>query len=92
MSPVAVVLSIKRRFTVFTPISALQLLCGKATEHRRWCTSQSLRIRRVAAAVNSGPPSEASSSGIPYVTKIRLRHVISPWAPLADCSIMGQLE
>ena len=31
-SPLGPVLSISNRFTVFTPISALQLPCGKATE------------------------------------------------------------
>ena len=52
-------------FTVLTPISALQLLCGNATELRRWWTPQSFKNCVVALAVNAGPPSEASSSGMP---------------------------
>ena len=42
---------------------------------------QSVRNWRVVLEVNSGPPSEDSSSGIPKVTKVRLRQTISPVAP-----------
>ena len=37
-SPFGPVLSVMSRFIVFTPISAQQLLWGKATDERRWCT------------------------------------------------------
>ena len=48
-----------------TPISAQQLLCGKATELRRWCTPNWRTKVRVTMATNSGPPSDESSSGMP---------------------------
>ena len=38
MSPLSVVLSVMRRFMVLTPISALVLLCGKATDDSLWWT------------------------------------------------------
>ena len=44
---------------VLTPISALELLCGNATELRRWWTPQSFRNVAVALAMKTGPPSEA---------------------------------
>jgi hypothetical protein len=37
------VLLLMMRLTVLTPISALQLECGNATEERRWLTPQSLK-------------------------------------------------
>ena len=42
--------------------------------------------------VNSGPPSEVSSSLIPKVTNVRRNRVVSPSVPVADASTMGQLE
>ena len=39
----------------------------------------------------SGPPSEVSSSLMPYVTKIRRRAAMSPAAPWDASSTMGQL-
>ena len=50
---------------ILTPNSALQLLCGKAIDDSRWWTPH---VRRKPWRVfdwNSGPPSEASSSGMP---------------------------
>ena len=41
--PLGVVLSVMIGLTDFTPISALQCECGKATDDRRWCTPHSLR-------------------------------------------------
>ncbi len=57
--------------------SALQLLWGNATELRRWWTPQSWRNCVVVVDVNSGPPSVASSSGMPNVEKMRLSAF--PW-------------
>ncbi len=57
-----------RRFIDFTAISALQLLWGNATELSRWWIPHSFRNRCVLPDVNSGPPSDASSSGTPNVT------------------------
>ena len=51
-----------------------------------------LRKSRVAAATNSGPPSEESSSGIPYVTKLLRKVSMSPLDPPEAFSTMGQLE
>ena len=62
---IGVVLSVMIRLTDFTPIFALQFECGKATDDRQWCTPHSFRNWRVAVAVNSGPPSVATSSGMP---------------------------
>lgn len=53
---------------------------------------QSFRNCRVVVAVNSGPPSVASSSGMPKVTNVRLRQLIKPVAPSDDFSTIGQLE
>ena len=47
---------------------------------------------RVLAAVNSGPPSDESSSGMPYVTNDLRRQSIRLVAPPEVCSTMGQLE
>ena len=80
------------RLTVFTPISARQLLWGKATELRRWWIPQSRRNCRVVWAMNSGPPSEESSSGMPYVANVCLSMSISPRAPSFALSTIGQLE
>ncbi len=91
-SPFSPVLSVMRRFIVFTPISALQLLWGNATDDRRWCTPQSRKKAHVSVAVNSGPPSVASSSGVPYVTKARHRLLMSPFAPPEALETSGQLE
>ena len=65
---------------VLTPISARQLLWGKATELRRWCTPQSERNCLVASAINSGPPSDDNSSEMPYVAKVCRRMSMSPHA------------
>jgi hypothetical protein len=83
------VLSAIRRLSVLAPTSALQLLWGKDTEDRRWCTPQSWRnyFVAVAVAVNSGPPSDASSSGITKATNVRRKQVTSPVAPFEDLSL-----
>ena len=59
------VFSVIKRFTVLTPTLARQLLWGKATEDNRCWTRQSLRNCSVLKDVNSGPPSEESSSAMP---------------------------
>ena len=90
--PLAVTLPVSRRFIVFTPTSALQLLWGNATELRRWWTPQSWRNCVVVVDVNSGPPSVASSSGMPNVEKMRLSALTTPLAPSSACFTMGQFE
>ena len=65
ISPFSVTFPVISRLMVFTPISALQLLWGNATELRRWCNPQWRWKSLVVWAVNSGPPSDDSSSGIP---------------------------
>ncbi|XP_052799440.1 uncharacterized protein LOC128231061 [Mya arenaria] len=46
----------------------------------------------VATEVISGPPSDASSSGIPNVTKVRLRQSTRPLTPPEAFSTIGQFE
>lgn len=64
----------------------------QATDESIWCTPQSWRNRRVATEVNSGPPFDASSSGIPEITKVRRRQSIRSLAPTEAFSTIGQLE
>ena len=90
--PLGLVLSWSILFTVFTPISALQFECGKATDDSLWRTPQLRKNDRVSVAVNSGPPSLASSSGTPKVTKVLRRDVIRPLLPSFARSTMGQFE
>ena len=90
--PCASVLLVMSRLTVFTPTSALQLECGNATDDRRWCTPHSLRNCCVDLAMNSGPPSVAHSSGMPYVANVRLRQSTRPVEPSRAFSMIGQLE
>ena len=78
--------------TVFTAISARLLLCAKATEEMRCLTPQLLRNVFILSEVNSGPPSEVSSSLIPKVTNVRRNRVVIPSVPVADASTMGQFE
>ena len=89
--PCGSVLLVISHLTVFTPISARQFECGNATEDSRWCTPHSLRNCCVAAAVNSGPPSVAHSSGMPNITNVRRRQSISPFKPSCALSRVGQL-
>ena len=63
---------------------------GNATDDSMWRTPQFSRNEAVAWDVNSGPPSEVSSSLMPYVTKIRRRAAMSPAAPWDTSSTMGQ--
>ena len=42
--------------------------------------------------VNSGPPSVASSSGMPKVEKMRLNDLTTPLAPSSAWFTIGQLE
>jgi hypothetical protein len=91
-SPLGPVLSAIRHLMVLTPTSALQLLRGKETEDRQWCIPQSWRNWLVAVTVNSGPPSDASSSGFPKVSNVRRRQVMSPAAPFEDLSTIGQFD
>ena len=90
--PLAPTLSVSNLFTVLTPTSALQLLWAKATEDSLWWIPQSLRNLWVADAVNCGPPSEASSSGIPKVVNMSFKAVMRPDAPSGGFDTMGQLE
>ena len=67
--PLEPVLPTNIRMTVFMPSSAMQLLCvWRATLLTRWCTPQLRRNVSVAPAMNSGPPSDESSSAMPKVT------------------------
>ena len=63
--PLGPVLPASIRLTVFTPTSALQLLCGFATPLKRCSTPQLRRNVSVGPALNSGPPSDDSSSALP---------------------------
>ena len=76
--PVGLVLLLVSRLTVFKATSALQFECGNATDDKRWCTPQSFRNWHVTAAVNSGPPSIAHSSGMPNVVNMRRKQEIRP--------------
>ena len=64
-SPLGPVLLVMSLFMDLTPISARQLLWGKAIELRRWFTPHCWRKVHVAEAINSGPPPDESSSGMP---------------------------
>ncbi len=46
----------------------------------------------VADAVKSGPPSDVSSSMIPYVTNVVCRRMMTPFAAMVARSTMGQFE
>ena len=59
---------------------------------RVWCTPHSFKNWRVVAAVNSGPPSVAHSSGMPKVANVRRKQSISPLDPSRARSTMGLLE
>ena len=62
-SPFPPVLFVIKYFIVLTATSAWQLLWGKATEDSQiWFTPH---VRRNSVDVYSGPPSDASSSGVP---------------------------
>lgn len=91
-SPVGPVFPDISLFIVLTPISALQLLCGLATELSLWFTPQFFRKSEVEVEVNSGPPSEARSSGMTNVENVCLRTSIRPLAPSLDLSTIGQFE
>ena len=65
MAPSFPTMPVINLLTALTPTSALQLLCGNATELRRWCTPHWRRNSLVAWDTNSGPPSDVSSSGMP---------------------------
>ena len=80
-SPASVVLFVRRRLIVFTPISALQLLWGNAVDNSLCFTHQLRRKVCVDDAVNSKPLSLDNSVGAPYVEKHFLKVAISPFAP-----------
>ena len=90
--PVGPVFPASRRFMDFTATSARQLLWAKATDESLWWIPQSRRKLEVAEAVNSGPPSEASSSGMPKVVKVNLREAMMPEDPPEALMTVGQLE
>ena len=50
------------------------------------------RKDRNSPDVNSGPPSEASSLGVPYVTKMRRSWLMRPVVPPVDREMTGQFE
>ena len=77
---------------VLTPNSARQLLCGKATDDRRWWMPQRRKKSWVKNEVNSGPPSDDSSTGMPKVMNARRKQSTRPWAPSWARSTIGQLE
>ena len=90
--PPGPVLPASIRLTVFTPTSALQLLCGFATLLKRCSTPQLRRNVSVGPALNSGPPSDDSSSAMPKVTNILRSAAMRPLEPSAFSSTIGQLE
>ena len=92
MEPPGPVLPTNIRLTVFTLSSALQLLCGCATLLTRWCTPQLRRNVSVAPVMNSGPPSDDSSSAMPKVTNTLRSAEISTLEPSTLYYTMGQLE
>eukprot|EP00794_Sanderia_malayensis_P001441 gene1441-1586_t len=79
--PVGPVFDIKRRLAILTATSALPLDWGKLTEEMRWRTFHEWRNVSVLVAVNSGPPSLASSSGTPKVPKNVRKWRIKPVDP-----------
>ena len=91
-SPLGDVLDVIIRLTVFTPISAPQFECGNATKDLRWWMPQSRRNFRVCEAMNSGPPSLDSSSGMPNVMNVRFNKSTNPVDPSNDRSTISQLE
>ena len=91
IAPSFLTLPVINLLMILTPISALQLLWGNATELRRWCIPQLCRNCLVVWATNLGPPSDESSSGMPKVAKVCLRTLISPCAPSLALSTIGQL-
>ena len=70
----------------------LPLLLVWATEENLWMVPQVFRAFFNEADVNSGPPSEANSSGIPKVLKVRFNVAMRPVEPSGDLSTIGQLE
>ena len=91
-SPFGPVLLVISLFTVVTPNSSLQLLWGKATEESRSLTPQISKNSRVVAAVNSGLPSDDSSSLILNITNMQHKQAMRPMAPSEFLSTTGQLE
>ena len=81
-----------RRLIGFTATSARQLLWGKAMKLRLWCTPQSWRNCVVTVDVNSGPPSDASSSGIPNVANDSRSMLMRPLTPSPAFIMIGQFE
>ena len=71
------------------------IVCNKSFNglNSNFCAAIGMwRNLRVTAAANSGPPSDAHSSGMPNVVKVCCRHLMSPSEPAWARSIMGQLE
>lgn len=84
-SPLGPVFEDIKSFAVFTPISALGLKFGKATDYNLCCTPQLFKNWDADDEANSSPPSDAHSSGIHYVAKILRRLVIRPLVPSSAC-------
>ena len=62
-------LSVSILFMLFTPVSARRLACGLYADVILWCTPHFLRNSWVVCAVNCGPPSDTSISGMPKLVK-----------------------
>ena len=91
-SPLGLVFPVIKRLTVLTPTSARQLLWRNATDDSLWWTPQSCSNFRIVMDVNSGPPSEASSSGIPNVPNVLLKQSTRPLVPPEAFSTIGHFE
>ena len=88
--PSGPVLSVIIHLIVFTPFSALLLLWGNATDESRWWTPQLCKNVDVAVDVNSGPPSDDSSSLMPNVVNICLSLLMRPLEPSCALSTFSQ--
>lgn len=69
-SPLGLVLEVMCLLVVLTPISAWQLEWRNAGKVRGLCIPQSLRNLVIVGKINSSPPSEAHSFGMPKVGKM----------------------
>lgn len=80
------------RFVDLTATSARQLAWGLYAAVMRCWTLHDARKSRVVWAANSGPPSDVSVSGMPYVENVSLSVLMRPSAPFLEMLTTGQLE